>query len=646
MRKRIWTSVPWFFIFSAAMLGMAIVTYQYDKTAAIIEVGVAVSSAAIVLFFTLRFRRYIDRTVSGIVSNVSEINRSFLERFKMPVAATGKYGDILWSNSRFKKQLCLGRNPLNESISAYLDDREIETVADSEGFELDLNGRHYTVFCTAVADGYICYYIDFTNYAEVYKKYHDTRKSVALIVFDNREEFSNNSEEESASVLMELETKLMHYASEQSAFYKKLPSNKYMIIFDKASLDKQVTEKFPILKEIRGITFNNSVATISMGIGRGCDTLLESEQQARKALDMALGRGGDQVAVMKDDSYEFFGGVSAGIEKMSKVRSRVIATSISRVISESDRVLIMGHRFSDLDCVGAAVGLQPVIRDGFKKPCSVVINKSTSMAKSLIDLVDADNPNVFITPEDAMRSLSIKTLLIVVDTHIPDFVESPDLLQRCKKVVVIDHHRKNVNYIDDALVFFHEPTVSSASEMVTELITYLGENHVSRLQAEALLSGIMLDTKSFVLRTGVRTFEAAAFLRKKGADTVETKEMFSSSLETHKKKYKIVDSAEVVYGCAVAATLDDSPDIRMIAAQAADELLTVDNVSASFVIFASDGILNISARSYGRLNVQLVMETLGGGGHQNMAAAQLADVSLTEAREKLIGAIRDSIENQ
>ena len=360
---------------------------------------------------------------------------------------------------------------------------------------------------------------------------------------------------------------------------------------------------------------------------------------------MALGRGGDQVAVMKDDTYEFFGGVSAGIEKMSKVRSRVIATSISRVISESDRVLIMGHRFSDLDSVGAAVGLQPVIRDAFKKPCYVVINKQTSMAKSLIELVEADNRDVFITPEEAAHNLSVKTLMIIVDTHIPDFVESPELLSKCRKVVVIDHHRKNVNYIDDALVFFHEPTVSSASEMVTELITYLGENCVSRLQAEALLSGIMLDTKNFVLRTGVRTFEAAAFLRKKGADTVETKELFSSSLETHKKKYKIVDNAEIVCGCAVAATLDEDPNIRMVAAQAADELLTVENVAASFVIFASDGVLNISARSYGRLNVQLVMEVLGGGGHQNMAAAQLSNITLSEAREKLIAAIRVCIED-
>ena len=627
------------------MLVMACVTYKYDTTAAFTELGVAVGSSVIVFVFTFRFRRHVDRTIKGIFSGVSEINRSFLERFKMPVVATGKYGDILWSNSRFKKQLCLGRNPLNESIATYLGDREIETVADSEGFELDLNGNHYTVFCTAVSDGYICYYIDNTNYYDVYKKFNDTRKSVALIVFDNREEFSSNSEEESAAVLLELESKLLHYASDNNAFYKKLPSNRYMIIFDKVNLDRQIAEKFPILKEVRGITFNNSVATISIGIGCGCDTLVESEKKARKALDMALGRGGDQVAVTKDATYEFFGGVSAGIEKMSKVRSRVIATSISRVISESDRVLIMGHRFSDLDSVGAAVGLQPVIRDAFKKPCYVVINKQTSMAKSLIELVEADNRDVFITPEEAAHNLSVKTLMIIVDTHIPDFVESPELLSKCRKVVVIDHHRKNVNYIDDALVFFHEPTVSSASEMVTELITYLGENCVSRLQAEALLSGIMLDTKNFVLRTGVRTFEAAAFLRKKGADTVETKELFSSSLETHKKKYKIVDNAEIVCGCAVAATLDEDPNIRMVAAQAADELLTVENVAASFVIFASDGVLNISARSYGRLNVQLVMEVLGGGGHQNMAAAQLSNITLSEAREKLIAAIRVCIED-
>ncbi len=640
MRKKVWTTGPWFLIFSALLLAMAAATFQYNFILFSIEVVVSLASILIVIISRMRFRKYIEKTVVSTISNISDINQAYLERFKMPVVVVGKFGDILWSNSRFKKQLCLGRNPVNENISVYLNSQNIEDVADSDAFETDFDGRHYAVFFTSADEGYIGFFIDNTHYNSIFKKYNETKKSVALIVFDNREEFSNDSEEDSVGVIMELENKLLRFATDNNALYKRLSSNKYMIIFDKIHLDKLISDKFPILKEIRSIKYNNREATISVGIGSDCDNLVESEQKARKALDMALGRGGDQVAVMKDGNYEFFGGVSSGIEKLSKVRTRVIATSISRVISEADRVFIMGHRFSDLDCVGAAAGLQPVVEKGFKKHCRIIINKEASMADSLIDYVERENGTVFITPDEALKSITQRTLLIIVDTHIPDVVESPEILQKVKRTIVIDHHRKMVNYIKDAIVFYHEPTSSSASEMVAELITYLGENYCSKLQAEALLSGIMLDTKSFVIRTGVRTFEAAAFLRKKGADTVETKRLFSSSLDTHKEKYKIVNSAEIKNGCAVAVTDSEDENIRLVCAQAADELLTVEGVDAGFVLFKSkDKTVNISARSYGRLNVQIVMEALGGGGHQDMAAAQLGRITLREAKDNLMTAI-------
>ncbi len=636
MRRKVWTSSPLLIIFSAVMLGMAFASYRFSYILFIVETAIAAASVLVVVLFGVSFKRYINRTISSAISNIYEVNQSYLERFKMPVVVAGRFGDILWSNLRFKKQLCMGRNPVNDNISEYISSRNIEDVADSEGFDMDFDGKHYTVFCTNASDGYICFYIDNTYYKETLKKYNDTRKSVALIVFDNREEFSGDGEEESVRVILSLEEKLLRFASENNALFKSLPSNKYMIILDKVHLDNQIKKKFPILKEIRSIKYNNREATISVGIGADCDTLIESEQKARKALDMALGRGGDQVAVMHKDSYEFFGGVSAGIERMSKVRSRVIATSIARAVSESDKVMIMGHRFSDLDCLGAAVGLQPVIENCYKKHCRIVLDRETSMAQSLIELVEESGQYMFITPEEALRGISSKTLLIIVDTHIPDVVESPELLNRSKRVIVIDHHRKMVNFISDSIVFYHEPIASSASEMVTELITYLGENYVDKLQAEALLAGIMLDTKNFVIRTGVRTFEAAAFLRKRGADTVETKELFSSSLDTYRKKTEIVSRAEIIDGCAVVIADGNTHNIRLIAAQAADELLSVSKVAASFVIFKSNDVVNISARSYGKLNVQLIMEALGGGGHQNMAAVQLRDTTPEKAKSKLI----------
>ncbi|MEE3334288.1 MAG: DHH family phosphoesterase [Ruminococcus sp.] len=642
MKRKVWTSTPYFLIFAIVLAAGAAVLYMYNPLLGGIEAFCAAMAVVIFVFSRRRLKRYIDRTVAGVISSISGINTTYLERFKMPVAVAGEVGDIVWSNLRFKKQLCQGRNPINENISVYLGSKNVDEAADTEGFEFDFDGRHYTVFCTSVDGGYICFYFDNTYYKDIAKKFNDTRKSVAIIVFDNREEFTNDSEEESARVILALETKLLHFAGENNALFKSLPSNRYMMIFDKSRLDKLIADKFPILKDVRSITYNNREATISVGIGMNCDTLIDSENCARKALDMALGRGGDQVAVMRDGEYEFIGGISAGIERMSKVRTRVVSTSISRVISESDRVFVMGHRFSDLDCLGAAVGLQPMIRDSFKKYCRVVINKETSMASALINAVDTSPEPMFITPEEALKSVTQKTLLIIVDTHIPDYVESPELLEKCSRVVVIDHHRKMVNYIDDAIIFYHEPTASSASEMVSELLTYLGETHVSKMQAEALLAGIMLDTKNFVVRTGVRTFEAAAFLRRRGADTVATKTLFASGLETHKEKYRIVNSAEIVNSCAVAVTERICDNIRMVSAQAADELLSVEDVKASFVIFRTDeNTVNISSRSYGKLNVQLVMEALGGGGHQNMAAVQIKNESVEQVKEQLFTALNN-----
>ncbi len=637
MRRKVWTLSPVFIIFSIVMFGMAGVTYYYNPIISIIEMAVAIISSAIVIMLSVRFKKYMSKTISNAISNITDLNQAYLERFKMPVVIAGKFGDILWSNSRFKKQLCMGKNPVNESINTFIGNKSIDDVADSDGFDIMFDGKQFTVYCTTAAEGYICFYIDNTYYKETAKKFADTKKSVALFVFDNLQEFTNDSEEEGARLILALETKLLHYANENNALFKSLTSNKYMMIFDQIHLEHEISNKFPILKEIRSIKYNNREATISIGIGTGCDTLVESEQQARKALDMALGRGGDQVAVLKEGNYEFFGGVSAGVERLSKVRTRVVAKSIVRAISESDRVFIMGHRFSDLDSVGAAVGLQPVVEKGYKKHCRIIINKETSMAESLINLADE---NVFVSPQEALRNISPRTLLIIVDTHIPDFVESKEVLDKTKRIIVIDHHRKMVNYINNSMIFYHEPTSSSASEMVAELITYLGDNYVSNIQAKALLAGIMLDTKNFVLRTGVRTFEAAAFLRKKGADTVATKALFANNIETYKEKYRIVSNAEIINNCAIAVCEEQFENVRLVAAQAADELLSVADVNGSFVLFKSnENEISISARSYGKLNVQVIMEKLGGGGHQNMAAAQLKNTTLEQANKQLLEAI-------
>lgn len=380
-----------------------------------------------------------------------------------------------------------------------------------------------------------------------------------------------------------------------------------------------------------------------MGMGRHGSTLRECEQWSLQALDLALGRGGDQVAIKDKDDYEFFGGVAQGVEKHEKVKARVIAKALTEKIAQCDNIFVMGHQSSDLDAVGSAIGMWSVISKTFDNPTHVVINKDTTLASIFLDnFISHGYKNTFISPSEAKKNVNERTMLIVVDTHSPNFVEDPELYRKCKNVVVIDHHRMMVNHIDNACVFFHEPFASSASEMVTELVQYINDDALNRYESEALLAGIMLDTKNFVLRTGVRTFEAAAYLKRKGADTVEVKRLFSDSLNTYKTKSQLVSEAEIYNNSAIACTddkMNESKDIRLTAAQAADELLSIRDVQASYVIYKSLDNMCISARSLGDLNVQLVMERLGGGGHQTMAGTNLGKVSRAEARELLVDAI-------
>ena len=642
MKKRIWTLAPWFLLFSAAMFVMAIFTIQYNKLLACLELVVSVASVILVLVLSINFRKYIQNMVKTTANHISGFNSDFLDKYKYPVVVVGSKGDIFWCNSRFRK-VRGSRSPEGESINAYLGGKNVFDIADSDGVDIAIDGKEFTVYALSVGEGIICHFIDNTYYKSVVREYNASMPCVALITFDNADDFLTSSEEFYSTVAISVEANLQGWAIDYSAMYKKISNNRYMIIFRDNDIDKMIPQRFPILKDIRSIGTARYTPTISVGLARGCKTVHESEIAARKALEMSLGRGGDQVAIIKDNSYEFFGGTAIASEKVSKVRMRVIANAISRSVTDSDKIYIMGHRFSDLDCIGAGVGLQCIMENSFKKYSKVVVNEETSMARQLIDYTrEKLDKEIFINPEDAIKGVTAKSLLIIMDTHIKTSLESPELYEKFKKIVIIDHHRRAVNYIDNALVFCHEPSASSASEMCAEIISYFDDQSLGYIQADALLSGIMLDTKNFVLKTGVRTFEAAAYLRRKGANTLTVKEMFSGSIETYREKVDIVVRSEVYRGCAISKTDLQKEDIRLAAAQAADEMLTLKGIVASFVIFADEQKLNISARSYGRVNVQLIMEKIGGGGHQTMAATQLYNTTFESAYEQLKGAI-DSV---
>lgn len=642
MKKRVWTVMPIYLIFVLVMLIMSFASFGYNKILFLVEIGISLIAFAVVLLMTLKFKRYIKNVVTDAVSSINDVSADYLESLKMATAVIGEHGEILMYNREFKQIFFKGSDALSDNISAYLKDDTVEYLCEMpSGVNIDFDSKKLTVYCNKVDKGYILSVIDNTYFRNLEKEYFDTRKSVALVVLDNIDDFLSYSEEEGTQAMLTVENLLSRWSGKHNCLYRKLSDSKYLIIFDEQVLCTQIDKKFRILDKVRQISVGDNNATISIGIGRNCDSLTQSHTNAKKALDMALGRGGDQVAVLTDGEYEFFGGVSKGVSKTSKVRVRVVAQSVKNAILGADKVLIMGHKFPDLDCIGAATGIYSAVTKTFSKRAYIVTDVDKSMAKSLIDSLSAVNKDMFISADRAHSLVTDKTLLVIVDTHSPDFIESPKLHSICRKVVVVDHHRKMVNFIDNADVFFHEPSASSTSEMVTELVTYLGGDTLSKIEAEALLSGIMLDTKNFVINTGVRTFEAAAFLRKKGADTVNVRNMFSSSIDTYMDKYKVVSKAEVIGNCAVSTIDEIVKNSRLLSAQAADEMLTIRDVYASFVISYIDSkTVNISARSYGKINVQLVMEKLGGGGHQNMAAVQLPDHSIKQAKEKLIEIIK------
>lgn len=642
MKKRVWVLSPEVYVLIAVMALMTGISWFWDKRLFFAELGITVLSAAAVLVSLLKFKSYVHTVAKGACGVLSGSDKSAMERFPAAVAVVGEADELVWGNRAFSEGVCVGKDCTGMSILQFTGGKSARYLLDHGNTDISFGGRRFTVYAAEADRATVLYFIDDTYYKETALEFSKSRPAVAFILFDNREEFSRDvAEEQEAQAAAQVNSTLKKWASQTSGFLCKINNERYLMILEERSICAFVENKFEILDEIRKIKFGERrCATVSIGVGRGGSSLKECEIWARKALDMALGRGGDQAAVKQGESYSFFGGVSKGVEKRDKVRTRVIASALSDQIRGSDCVLIMGHRYSDLDSIGSSVGVWSAVTRSFGKPAYVVVNREQTLARVLVDNIEKINgSNLFISPQQAESVLTESTLLIVTDTHSPNFVESNSLYEKAKRVVVIDHHRMMVNYISNAVIFYHEPYASSASEMVSELVQYLGESGIGRIEAEALLAGIMLDTKNFILKTGVRTFEAAAFLRRKGADTVEVKRLFSSSIDTYKARYQMVSGAEVYRECAIACAEEGCPDIRIASAQAADDLLGVQGVKASFVLYSTPGEINISARSFGEVNVQLIMEELGGGGHQTMAASQLKGVTMQEAYDRLVAVL-------
>ena len=559
--------------------------------------------------------------------------------------------DILWSSESFLQ--------LTEQREGIFD-AHLETVFPNISFHWLLEGkteapetvvwnhRTYRVFGgvshpeggqSALAT---TYWMDVTDTEEMRRTLELTRPVVAILMVDNYEDLMKATPEgKRSAVRAMLEEKLSQWSAGAEGMMLKYDRDRYLFVFEEKSFSDFAAKRFDVLDAVREVVAGEGVAaTLSIGVGRDADSFEALFKNASVALEMALSRGGDQAVVKDKLNFEFYGGRSKATEKRTKVKSRVMANALAELIDEAKQVYVMGHSYADMDALGAAAGVCAIVRKRGKK-CRIVIDTENNAAHPVLRRLQAlpEYQGAFLSGDDAFLRVQPETLLVVVDTNRPGSVESEPLLDACNRVAVIDHHRRGSSYIDKMALNYHEPYASSASELVTELLQYLIEpGDLLKAESEALLAGIVLDTKNFTNRTGGRTFEAAAYLRRAGADTADVQRMFQSDLQSMISRYDIIRRAELYHGDIAIAALDQECD-RVIAAKAADEMLTLQGVRASFVLYRKDDGIYISARSLGEINVQVLVETLGGGGNSTTAGGQCSGMTVAEAKTTLLRAI-------
>lgn len=644
--KKLWKMFDFSLISFPATLVLCTVMLFYERNVAVVGYALTVLLFAGKLVYQKMRREKLILKIKAVSDELDFNQGQAFEKLGVGCCVVEEDGTVIWANGSFIENFGISKKTKESNIKQIIKKDSIDALLWAKGYCVRVGKKYYSVYSGEFPledeKVFLLYFFDETSLRLTEKEFFASRPSIMHTVIDNADElYQNFKDSDCTSIFSRAEQLIEEWASSFGALCRKFSNARMMIFAQERTLQKMMEDKFSILDKIRDFTYEGKETEITLSIGVGkSDDLNEANDSARQALDMAQSRGGDQVAIKKDTEYKFYGGVSAGFEKKTTVRTRLIAKTMAEIIADSDNVLIMGHRFSDFDSLGSCIGMLGVASH-FSKTAHIVINEKNTLAGPLLEkLKDAKGKNCIYSPEEALKSVTENTLLIITDTHKKSFTESPELCDKVQKITVIDHHRKSVGFIEDTVMFYHMPTSSSASEMVTEICQYVDKNPVlDKFTATALLSGIMLDTRNFILRTGVRTFQAAAYLRQRGANTVECKKLFSSDMDLFRQRNAVIDMATEYRGCALSKTENEIKGIRLATSQAADEMLNIEGVTASFVIFKCGDGVNISARSYGEVNVQLIMEALGGGGHQTMSACQLKDISVFEAETELKKAI-------
>ena len=576
-------------------------------------------------------RREVTKYIENITGTVDVAAKDTMVNSPLPmVIFRPESGDIIWTNDRFLKLTDNGEHLFDAKLSAVI-----------PGFDTRW----------LLGGGFLAttYWVDVTELSAVRDRYQASRPVAAVLLLDNYEDLMKNlTENQRSTIYSEINARLDAWVDGTGGMLRRMERDRYLFLFEEQYLSRFVDQKFDILDTIHQVVNPGGLsATLSIGVGKDGSTFQELMQFANLSIEMALSRGGDQAVIRNKFTFEFFGGRSKETEKRTKVKSRVMANALSALVSDSSGLFIMGHKSPDNDCVGAAAGVFAIARK--KGVRAYIIQEAGSPpSKVLSDRLAqlTEYRGAFLAPQEALLMMDNRSLVVVVDTNRPEQVLSREVLESCNRVAVIDHHRRAATYIEGAALNYHEPYASSASELVTELLQYIADpTDLMRAEAEALLAGIVLDTKNFSMRTGGRTFEAAAFLRRAGADTAEVKRLFQNDLEGTIAKYSIIQNAKM-YREGIAVAVVDHTVGRITAAQAADELLNIIGIDTSFVLYPDGDRVIVSARSIGEVNVQVILEKLGGGGNAAAAGGQIPDKSLTQVAQELAQAIDQYLEDE
>lgn len=610
-----------------------------------ISCGVIFLTAIFLVYTCIRELKNSKYRIDELSKSVDSVLKDSLNIIDIPVAIVSEGNQIIWQNKVCKH--IIPTEVIYDCSSKIT--RHNEKKYETLNTNVDIgNGEIYEVIGNRIKfSEFDCFLISFINRTEessLKEVLEDTKTAVGILFVDNYEETMQGLEDiERAEISSKLEKEIRNWISSKNGILNKLDKDRYVVLVDRKQVDQMEKDSFKILERIKKITDKTKLPlTISLGISYSESSLDERYIASTSALDIALGRGGDQVVVKKDKKFDFYGGSNLGLEKTSRVRSRTIAQALKELIEKVDKVYITGHKNTDIDCIGASVGIYKIAKSLNKEACIITDTKLASSTKTVLDRIkESEEYNeVIITKDEIKKQDYSNSLLVVVDTHKKSYLPMPELVDMFDKKVVIDHHRRGPEFIDDALLTYHEIYASSTCELISEILMYLENIELTPREAECIYAGIVIDTKNFTFKTGVRTFEVAAYLKKFGLDLTEVKQIFQNDFATYIAKVNIVKNAEVINGqIAISLSEETYDDMPVIAAQAADELLSISGILASFVLCKVDDVVMISGRSMGDINVQAIMEKIGGGGHLTFAGAQIAGVELEDAKQKLLDSI-------